>query len=42
VILKNGQEVKISKTEWNLLKLLLKKRGEVASTEVILNKVLLI
>jgi len=39
LILKNGQEVKISKTEWNLLKLLLKKRGEVVSTEVILNYV---
>ncbi|MGC9187759.1 MAG: response regulator transcription factor [Sulfurihydrogenibium sp.] len=39
VILKNGQEVKISKTAWNLLKLLLKRRGEVVPTEVILNYV---
>lgn len=33
----NGKEVKLSKTAWKLLELLLKNRGKVVSTETILN-----
>jgi DNA-binding response OmpR family regulator len=39
IILKDSKEVKISKTAWNLLTLLLKKRGEVVTTQTILNYV---
>lgn len=38
-VTKNGQPVKLSKTAWNLLYYLLKKRGEIVSTESILNYV---
>ncbi|WP_297887228.1 response regulator transcription factor [Sulfurihydrogenibium sp.] len=38
-ITKNGEEIKISKTAWNLLTLLIKRRGEIVSTESILNYV---
>ncbi len=38
-ILKNGKEIKLSKTAWNLLKLLIKNRGEIVPTERILNYV---
>lgn len=39
IIKKNGEEIKISKTAWNLLFLLLKRKGEVVPTETILNYV---
>lgn len=39
VLKKGGQEVKLSKTAWNLLYYLIKRRGEVVATESILNYV---
>ncbi|ACN98717.1 transcriptional regulatory protein QseB [Sulfurihydrogenibium azorense Az-Fu1] len=39
IVLKEGKEVKLSKTGWNLLALLLKRKGQVVSTEIILNYV---
>lgn len=39
VILKNNQEIKISKTAWDLVTLLVKRRGEIVDTETILNYV---
>lgn len=39
IILKNNQEVKISKTAWDLLTLLVKRKGEIVDTETILNYV---
>lgn len=39
VILKNNQEIKVSKTAWELLTLLVKRRGEIVDTETILNYV---
>lgn len=39
VILKNNQEIKISKTAWDLITLLVKRRGEIVDTETILNYV---
>lgn len=38
-VTKDGQAIKLSKTAWNLLYYLLKKRGEVVSTESIMNYV---
>lgn len=38
-ILKQSQEVKISKTAWDLLTLLIKRRGEIVDKETILNYV---
>ena len=38
-VFKNGKEVKLSKTAWDLLYLLLKNRGAIVSTEKILNYV---
>ncbi len=39
IILKNNQEIKISKTAWDLLTLLVKRKGEIVDTETILNYV---
>lgn len=39
VILKNNQEIKLSKTSWDLITLLVKRRGEIVDTETILNYV---
>ncbi|MEJ5173557.1 MAG: winged helix-turn-helix domain-containing protein, partial [Hydrogenothermaceae bacterium] len=39
IVKKNGEVVKLSKTAWNLLYYLLKRRGEVVNTESILNYV---
>lgn len=39
VILKNNKEIKISKTAWELITLLVKRRGEIVDTETILNYV---
>ncbi|MEZ0324116.1 MAG: response regulator transcription factor [Hydrogenothermaceae bacterium] len=39
IVKKNGEVVKLSKTAWNLLYYLLKRRGEVVNTENILNYV---
>lgn len=39
IIIKNNQEIKISKTAWDLLTLFVKRRGEVIDTETILNYV---
>ncbi|WP_028950861.1 response regulator transcription factor [Sulfurihydrogenibium subterraneum] len=39
IIIKDGKEVKLSKTAWNLLTLLLKRKGQIVSTETILNYV---
>lgn len=39
LILKEEQEIKISKTAWDLLTLLVKRRGEIVDTEAILNYV---
>ncbi|MCS7203724.1 MAG: response regulator transcription factor [Thermodesulfovibrio sp.] len=39
ILLKNNQEIKISKTAWDLLTLLVKRRGEIVDTETILNYV---
>ncbi|MCX7761084.1 MAG: response regulator transcription factor [Hydrogenothermaceae bacterium] len=39
IVKKNGEVVKLSKTAWNLLYYLLKRRGEVVHTESILNYV---
>lgn len=39
IVRKGGEEIKISKTAWNLLYYLLKRRGEVVSNESILNYV---
>ncbi len=38
-ILKNKKEIKISKTAWDLLTLLIKRKGEIVDTETILNYV---
>ncbi|WP_297210819.1 MULTISPECIES: response regulator transcription factor [Thermodesulfovibrio] len=38
-ILKNNEEIKISKTAWELLILLVKRRGEILDTDTILNYV---
>lgn len=38
-IWKNNREIKISKTAWDLLTLLIKRRGEIVSSETILNYV---
>lgn len=39
VILKKNQEIRISRTAWDLITLLVKKRGEIVDTETILNYV---
>ncbi len=39
LVYKNGKEIKVSKTTWDLLYLLLKNRGSIVSTERILNYV---
>lgn len=39
IILKNNQEIKISKTLWDIITLLVKRRGEIVDNETILNYV---
>lgn len=39
IILKNNREIKISKTAWDLLTLLIKRKGEIVSCDTILNYV---